>query len=63
MLGEALGEEMMERAVNGSGTVLEEPGQMLSGLEAFEVLMELRASKVSSSEKWMSLSDELRNGS
>ena len=26
MLGEALGEEVMERAVNGSGTVLEEAG-------------------------------------
>ena len=36
---------------------------MLSGPEAFEVLMELSALKVSNSEMWMSLSDELGVGS
>ena len=33
---------------------------MLSRPEAFEVLMELSASKMSNLEMWMSLSDELR---
>ena len=36
---------------------------MLSRPEAFVVLMELSASKVSNSEMWMSLSDELGVGS
>ena len=37
-------------------------GPVLSGPEAFEVLMEWRASKVSSSGMWMSLIDELGVG-
>ena len=36
---------------------------MLSRPEALEVLMELSASKMSNSEMWMSLSDELGVGS
>ena len=59
MLDEALGEEVMKRAVMVVAQCLWRLGPMLSRPEAFEVLMELSSSRVSNSAMWMSLSDEL----